>query len=102
MNPRRLDCPDAMVYTMYIQDEPVKTQIAKWGNSLAVRIPKAAAEAANLKVGDDLDLDVERAGSVTLRKKNRRPTLKDLMRGMTRENRHPETHWGKRAGNEEW
>jgi len=80
----------------------MKTQIAKWGNSLAVRIPKAAAQAANLKVGDDLDLDVERAGSVTLRKKKRRPTLKELTRGMTRENRQPETDWGDRVGNEEW
>ena len=80
----------------------MKTQIAKWGNSLAVRIPKAAAQAANLKAGDDLDLDVERAGSVTLRKKKRRPTLKELMRGMTRENRHPEMDSGDRVGNEEW
>jgi antitoxin MazE len=86
---------------MYIQ-MAMKAQIAKWGNSLAVRIPKAAADAAKLKVGDDLDLSIERTGSITLRKKKRRPTLKELMRGMTKENRHPETDWGGRVGNEEW
>jgi antitoxin MazE len=86
---------------MYIQ-MAMKAQIAKWGNSLAVRIPKAAADAAKLKVGDDLDLAIERTGSITLRKKKRRPTLKELMRGMTKENRHPETDWGGRVGNEEW
>lgn len=80
----------------------MKAQIAKWGNSLAVRIPKAAADAAKLKAGDDLDLDIERSGSLTLRKKKRRPTLKELMRGMTKQNRHPETDWGERVGNEEW
>ena len=80
----------------------MKTQIAKWGNSLAIRIPKAAAQAANLKAGDNLDLNVERAGSLSLRKKKRKPTLKELMRGMTRDNRHPETDWGDRVGNEEW
>jgi antitoxin MazE len=79
----------------------MKARIAKWGNSLAVRIPKAAAAPARLKVGDDLDLELERSGSITLRKSKRRPTLKELMRGMTRENRHPETDWGQRVGNEE-
>jgi antitoxin MazE len=80
----------------------MKAQVAKWGNSLAVRIPKAAADAAKLKAGDDLDLAVESAGSLTLSKKKRRPTLKELMRGMTKENRHPETDWGDTVGNEEW
>jgi antitoxin MazE len=86
---------------MYIR-MAMKAQIAKWGNSLAVRIPKAAADQAKLRVGDDLELEIERAGSLTLKKKKRRPTLKELMRGMTKENRHPETDWGSRVGNEEW
>jgi antitoxin MazE len=89
-------------YIQCIYGQTMKTQIAKWGNSLAVRIPKAAAQAANLKAGDNLDLDVGRAGSLTLRKKKRRPTLKELLRGITPENRHPETDWGERVGNEEW
>jgi antitoxin MazE len=80
----------------------MKTQIARWGNSLAVRIPKAAAEAAELRAGDDLDVDVEGSGSVTIRKAKRKPTLKELVRGITAENRHGETNWGERVGNEEW
>ena len=31
-------------------------QVAKWGNSLAVRIPKAVAVKLGLKEGDDVDL----------------------------------------------
>jgi antitoxin MazE len=33
-------------------------QVAKWGNSLAVRIPAAVAEALDLKEGDDIQIVV--------------------------------------------
>lgn len=36
-------------------------QVAKWGNSLAVRIPSAVAKALELKEGDDIEISV--AGS---------------------------------------
>ncbi|MGH6824550.1 AbrB/MazE/SpoVT family DNA-binding domain-containing protein [Methyloceanibacter sp.] len=37
----------------------MKVKIAKWGNSLAVRLPKALAEEAGLTAGKTLDLRVE-------------------------------------------
>jgi antitoxin MazE len=33
-------------------------QVAKWGNSLAVRLPKAVVEALELKQGDDIEIVV--------------------------------------------
>lgn len=33
-------------------------QIAKWGNSLAVRLPAAVVEALGLKEGDDIEIHV--------------------------------------------
>lgn len=33
-------------------------QVAKWGNSLAVRLPTAVTEALRLKVGDDIEIHV--------------------------------------------
>lgn len=36
-------------------------RIAKWGNSLAVRLPQAVVEALRLKEGDDIEITV--AGS---------------------------------------
>ncbi len=33
-------------------------QVAKWGNSLAVRLPKAVVEALGLKEGDDIEIVV--------------------------------------------
>jgi antitoxin MazE len=34
-------------------------QVAKWGNSLAVRLPAAVVEALGLKEGDDIEIHVE-------------------------------------------
>jgi antitoxin MazE len=31
-------------------------RVAKWGNSLAVRLPKAVVEALRLKEGDDIEI----------------------------------------------
>ena len=33
-------------------------QVAKWGNSLAVRLPQAVVEALKLKVGDEIEITV--------------------------------------------
>lgn len=34
-------------------------QVAKWGNSLAVRLPSAVVEALDLKPGDEIDIHVK-------------------------------------------
>lgn len=43
-------------------------QVARWGNSLAVRIPSAIVEALGLKDGDEIDIKVagERAFDIEL------------------------------------
>ena len=43
-------------------------QVAKWGNSLAVRLPSALVEALELKEGDEIDIRVvgERAFDIEL------------------------------------
>lgn len=33
-------------------------KVAKWGNSLAIRIPAPIAEIMDLKVGDDVDIKI--------------------------------------------
>ena len=40
----------------------MKVKVAKWGNSLGVRLPKAAVESAGVSAGSELDLTVERDG----------------------------------------
>jgi antitoxin MazE len=80
----------------------VKTQLAKWGNSMAVRIPKAVAEAARLRPGDYLDMAVEDSGTLRIRKKKGKQKLSQLLREITPENLHRESDCGAPAGKELW
>lgn len=43
-------------------------QVAKWGNSLAVRLPAAVVEALGLREGDDIEIEVEGARALSVRK----------------------------------
>ncbi|MBV8106807.1 MAG: AbrB/MazE/SpoVT family DNA-binding domain-containing protein [Hyphomicrobiales bacterium] len=54
-------------------------QVAKWGNSLAIRIPAAVAEALGLRAGDEVEVHVGGAREFALRRKpNREDLLKRL------------------------
>ena len=79
-----------------------KAQLVKWGNSLAVRIPKDIATGAQLKEGDRLVLEVESTGMVAMKAVRRSPTLKELLDRITPENRHAEQDWGTAQGAELW
>jgi antitoxin MazE len=51
-------------------------QVAKWGNSLAIRLPAAVVEALRLKDGDEIDIHVadEREFAVA-----RKPSRQDFL-----------------------
>jgi antitoxin MazE len=54
-------------------------QVAKWGNSLAVRLPAAVVEALALKEGDEIEIHVaERRQFKIARKPGRDELLKRL------------------------
>jgi antitoxin MazE len=80
-----------------------KAQVAKWGNSLAVRIPKDVAEQARLREGDSIVIEALE-GRVEVRATEKIPTLEELVAQITPENRHAETDWGPDRGKEivEW
>lgn len=78
------------------------TQLKKWGNSLAVRIPKTVAKAARLRNGDRLEVRAAGQGAVEIRSAKQKPTLAQLVRAITVENCHSETDWGKPRGVEVW
>jgi antitoxin MazE len=52
-------------------------RVAKWGNSLAIRIPAAVAEALELQAGDEVEVRVEGAREFALRRK---PGREDLLK----------------------
>ena len=51
-------------------------QVARWGNSLAIRLPAAVVEALQLKEGDEIEVEVAGARAFAVR---RRPGAKDLL-----------------------
>jgi len=82
----------------------MKGQMVKWGNSLAIRIPKPITEAAKLKEGDSLEIVAAGNGRVELRKARKIPTLTQLIAQITPENRYSEISAGGEIGKEsvEW
>jgi len=80
----------------------MKTQVQKWGNSLAVRIPKAFANDLGLYQDSAIELSLE-DGCLVLR-----PTtipkyeLSDLLSRVTEKNTHGEQDFGGATGIEEW
>jgi antitoxin MazE len=78
-----------------------ETQLSKWGSSVAVRIPKPLLEAAQLREGDSVALEVE-GGAIIIQAAVARPSLAELVEAIRPGNRHPETDWGKPSGNEAW
>jgi antitoxin MazE len=90
------------ILSIYIDANGVfmpKAQLAKWGNSLAVRIPKDLAEQARLQEGDPIVI-VAFEGHIELRPAERIPTLEELVAQITPENRYEETDWGPDVGRE--
>lgn len=80
----------------------MNTQLAKWGQSLAVKIPKSMADRAQMREGDSVELFLSEDGSVIIRPKHQNYTLDQLVDGITPENRHEETDWGDPVGRETW
>jgi antitoxin MazE len=78
------------------------TQISKWGNSLAVRIPLILAREVRLAEGDRLTLDLATDGSIVLRPARRKYELRQLVSRINTKNRHAETDWGPPTGRESW
>lgn len=76
--------------------------IAKWGNSLGVRLPRHVIESVKLTEGDTVDFSVENEALV-IRPARKRYKLADLLAKYEREETpSQETDWGKPEGTEAW
>jgi antitoxin MazE len=80
----------------------MKTRVQKWGNSLAVRIPKSFADEAGLCADAPVKLSLVKGNLVLQRDKPKPPTLADLLRGITNENVPGEWDTGRAIGREVW
>lgn len=80
-----------------------KVTISKWGNSSAIRLPKAALEELGLKQGDTVDLTVENGKAVLQPQRPKKITLEWIISEMKRlgpENEPELVDWGPDRGSE--
>lgn len=79
----------------------MRTQVAKWGNSLAVRLPRTVTEEVGLKNGEAVELSLDH-GRIVIAARRRRYRLGDLLRQVTPANVHDAVDTGEPLGREVW
>ena len=80
----------------------MKTHVQKWGNSLAVRIPRPFAEETNLHEDTPVDISLQHGKLVVVPVAEPAPTLEELVKQISARNRHKESETGGVVGNEIW
>lgn len=78
------------------------TKVQKWGNSLALRIPKAFALDAQLKNNSIVEVSLVNGQIVIKPVVPQTWSLEQLLSGVTNNNLHHETDTGEAVGNEVW
>lgn len=77
-------------------------RVQKWGNSLAVRIPKPLAEDAEVREGTVLNLAVSEGKIVATPLRKQKVSLKQLLAKVNKKNLHAEVDFGPSVGREIW
>lgn len=77
------------------------TTIQKWGNSYAVRLPKASIQKLKLRAGHVVSVSEGKGGTLSITPVQVGTDLKDLIARITPKNRHEELAWNA-VGKEAW
>lgn len=80
----------------------MKVQIQRWGNSLALRIPKSFAVESKIEQGSVVEVSLDRGRIVVKPVTDVDYTLDELLAGVTKRNLHAEVDTGGAAGKEVW
>lgn len=78
------------------------TRVQKWGNSLALRIPKSFATEVGLQRETSVEISLTGGKLIITPVVKPKLTLKQLLATVTKENLHHEVDTGSVAGNETW
>lgn len=78
----------------------MRTRLQKWGNSLAIRIPRALAQKVGPEQNGVVELSVERGRLVVVPAVAPSYNLDELLAGIRPSNLHEETDWGLAVGKE--
>lgn len=75
------------------------TKALKWGNSLAVRIPKVIGTECGIKENSSVEISL-RDKQIIIMPVKKEYSLKELLAGVTKDNIHSEFDTGKPVGKE--
>ena len=78
------------------------TKVQKWGNSIALRIPRAFAEEMQIAADSAVEISIEEGRLVITPVGHATYALEELVAGITPDNRHDEIDWGAPVGKETW
>jgi antitoxin MazE len=79
----------------------MRTRVQRWGNSLALRIPKPLAEEVGLQPSDEVEISLD-GGELRVTPARRRWDLETLVSKITEKNAHSEVETGPVRGREAW
>jgi antitoxin MazE len=77
-------------------------RVRKWGNSLAIKIPKPLAEDSEVKEGTVLNLAISEGKVVATPIQKKRLSFKQLLAKVNKKNLHEEIDFGSPVGRETW
>ena len=95
------DIPLEMIYKVYPL-KGMRTKVVRWGNSLALRIPRKLALSHHLDEGSSVEI-IEDQGELKLRPVSEKAySLDELLDAITGKNLHEEMQTGSARGKEVW
>jgi antitoxin MazE len=80
----------------------MKVQVQKWGNSLALRIPKSFAVESNIGQGSTVEVTLENGKIIVFPVAHPEFSLDEMLEQITPENLHGEVDTGDPVGRESW
>jgi len=80
----------------------MKTRVQKWGNSLALRIPKSFAAEVGLDLNSSVEMSLRDGKLVVIPSEKPKFTLRQLLERVTDKNLHHEVDTGSAVGDEMW
>jgi len=81
----------------------MRARVQRWGNSLALRIPRAFGRELNLRPESSVEMTLDSGRLILVPIEDSRvPTLSELLDQVSDENKHTEVETGHPVGNETW
>ncbi|MFT5087648.1 MAG: antitoxin MazE [Planctomycetota bacterium] len=80
----------------------MRAQVQKWGNSLALRIPRSFAAETAIEQGSEVEFSLEEGRLIMTPVEKTTYSLDTLLAGITKDNLHDEVDTGTSVGKEIW